>query len=152
MAGRRRKALTAAEKDAAIDSILVLMRDGPAESLTQACKKVGVSHGQFLSWVEADKGDLKDRYARARTLLMDRIAEGLIDLADNDPLFLPTGAIDSASVAHRKLQIDTRKWVLSKLAPKKYGEKLDLSSEDGSMSPSISVSFVKSTSDLDDRG
>lgn len=102
--------------------------------------------------MEADDGDLKDRYARARTLLMDRIAEGLIDLADNDPLFLPTGAIDSASVAHRKLQIDTRKWVLSKLSPKKYGEKLDLSSEDGSMTPSIAVTFVKSAGEQDGRG
>ena len=28
---------------------------------------------------------------------------------------------------HRRLQIDTRKWLLSKLLPKKYGDKLEIS-------------------------
>lgn len=44
-----------------------------------------------------------------------------------------------------KLRIWARQWRASKLAPKKYGEKLDLSSSDGSMTPSISVNFVKPT-------
>ena len=29
-------------------------------------------------------------------------------------------------LAHRKLQVDTRKWLASKLKPKKYGDKLEV--------------------------
>ena len=33
---------------------------------------------------------------------------------------------NSESVQRSKLRVDTRKWLMSKLAPKKYGEKVDL--------------------------
>jgi hypothetical protein len=32
--------------------------------------------------------------------------------------------VDSASVQHARLRIDTRKWAASKLKPKKYGDKV----------------------------
>jgi len=32
-------------------------------------------------------------------------------------------------VQKHKLQVDTRKWLLSKLAPKKYGDKLEVSGD-----------------------
>ena len=34
------------------------------------------------------------------------------------------GSYYSAAVAKQRLQVDTRKWLLSKLAPKKYGDKV----------------------------
>jgi hypothetical protein len=39
------------------------------------------------------------------------------------------GKLDGVSVAHARLRVDTRKWLLSKLAPKKYGDKLELSGD-----------------------
>jgi hypothetical protein len=41
---------------------------------------------------------------------------------------------------HRKLRVDARKWVVSKMNPKKYGDKVEIdhSSKDGSMSPNLS--------------
>ena len=129
---KRRSRLTQDERQDIIENILHLMREGPANSLLDACKLSGVSRGQFLSWVEQDKNDLKDKYASARVSLLDRMAEGLLDISDAEPPTLPTGAVDSAAVAHRKLQIDTRKWLLSKLAPKKYGERLELAGDQDS--------------------
>jgi hypothetical protein len=45
---------------------------------------------------------------------------------------IPTGEgkVDNAMVQKQRLRVDTRKWLLSKLAPKKYGDKLELSGDD----------------------
>lgn len=130
MTERKRKTkYTEDEKAILSEKALELIRHGPAESLTQACKACGLSAGQFLTWVEKDNGDLKERYARARVALLDRMAEGLIDISDANPAILPTGAVDSGYIAHQKLKIDTRKWLLSKLAPKKYGDKIEVSGD-----------------------
>jgi len=126
---KRRSPHTLDEKIAVIESILKMLHDGPAESLADACRRSSVTVGQFLSWIEKDAGDLKERYARARIALLDRMAEGLIEIADDHPGTLPNGAIDSGFVAHQKLRIDTRKWLLSKLAPKKYGDKIEVSGD-----------------------
>ncbi|MDE9483837.1 ubiquitin carboxyl-hydrolase, partial [Xenorhabdus bovienii] len=46
---------------------------------------------------------------------------------------------DPAEVAKAKLRVDTRKWFITKVAPKKYGElvkqEIDHKSTDGSMTP-----------------
>ena len=62
-------------------------------------------------WIQAHK-EFSDSYARARELQAEHWADELVDLAD---------LADDAQKA--RLQIDTRKWVASKLLPKKYGER-----------------------------
>ena len=125
----RRPKHTAEERDEVAARVFELMTHGPAESMAKACKACGVSPGQFLTWVEKDDKDYKERYARARVALYDRMAEGLIDIADDQPAILPTGAVDSGFIAHQKLRIDTRKWLLSKLAPKKYGDRIEVAGD-----------------------
>lgn len=39
---------------------------------------------------------------------------------------------DSTAVARNRLRMDARKWVASKLKPKKYGDKLALAGDDES--------------------
>jgi hypothetical protein len=54
------------------------------------------------------------------------------------------GATDSGAVQKQRLQVDTRKWLLSKIAPRKYGDKVTLAGdEDNPMKADISVRFVK---------
>ena len=36
---------------------------------------------------------------------------------------------DAVAVARNKLRIDTRKWILSKMLPREYGDKLELSGD-----------------------
>jgi hypothetical protein len=55
-----------------------------------------------------------------------------MELSDVDVGETPDGRKDWAAVQKHKLQVDTRKWLLSKLAPKKYGEKLEISGDDKS--------------------
>jgi len=101
-----------------IPAILAQMSEG--DSLRKCCETTGVVRSTFLSWVDADKG-LADQYAGARARMLDAQAEALEDIGD-----LAASAVTAVEVAGLRLKSDNRKWLLSKLAPKKYGEKLDL--------------------------
>jgi hypothetical protein len=84
-----------------------------------------------------NKDDFCTRYARAKEEQADFMIEEMIDIADdgsNDLMTITKGDIEyeqeNKEVTNRsKLRIDTRKWIASKLKPKKYGDKLDLMSD-----------------------
>lgn len=94
-------------------------------SLRKSCVKAGVPACTFLEWVEAD-AELAKQYARARESLIDNMAEELQDIADEPVGTTNLGATDSGAVQKQRLQVDTRKWLLSKLAPRKYGDKVEV--------------------------
>jgi hypothetical protein len=100
-------------------------------SCFKACQQAGVPMPTFMLWVGQD-AELADRYAQARENFVERIAQEVMELSDVDVGETPDGRKDWAAVQKHKLQIDTRKWLLSKLAPKKYGEKLEISGDDKS--------------------
>jgi hypothetical protein len=81
-----------------------------------------------LSWVlpENDpQGERAKQYARAREVGLEIRAEEIIDIADR--VDAKQGEMDDAVQVHRdKLRTDNRKWELSKLLPKKYGDRLAL--------------------------
>lgn len=93
-------------------------------SCFKACAAAGVPDATFLMWVSED-ADLAERYARAREGLIERMATDLLEIADEPVGTTIQGSVDSGAVQKQRLQIDTRKWLLSKLAPKKYGEKVE---------------------------
>jgi hypothetical protein len=97
-------------------------------SAFKACEAAGVPHSTFMEWLKAD-AELADRYARAREDLIERIANEVLELSDADVGEQPDGKKDWAAVQKHRLQVDTRKWLLSKLAPKKYGDKLELTGD-----------------------
>ena len=101
-----------------ISIVLASMEDGL--SLRKSCEHAEVSVTVFLRWVDADD-ELKEQYARARTRLLDAQAEELEEIGEK-----AARAGTAAEVAGLRLQSDNRKWLLSKLAPKKYGEKLEI--------------------------
>lgn len=79
-----------------------------------------------------------ERYARAREIFADSVFEEILDIADesNADLELVDGkiVINGEAVQRSRLKIDARKWMLSKLNPKKYGDKLEV---DGKFSGNI---------------
>lgn len=97
-------------------------------SCFKACQAAGVPHSTFIGWVNVDP-DLADRYTRAREDLIERMAQEVLELSDVDVGLQPDGKKDWAAVQKHKLQVDTRKWLLSKLAPKKFGDKLELTGD-----------------------
>lgn len=115
-----------ADQDKA-QAVLDEMRKG--HSMRAACVAVGVPNSTFLGWVESSP-ELAEQYARARDSMIDAIADDTMNIADEMPLMHPeTGAIDSAAVAHQRLRVDTRRWLLSKLAPKKYGDRVEVAGD-----------------------
>lgn len=97
-------------------------------SCFKACQAAGVPHSTFIGWVNVDP-DLADKYTRAREDLIERMAQEVLELSDSDVGLQPDGKKDWAAVQKHKLQVDTRKWLLSKLAPKKFGDKLELTGD-----------------------
>ena len=97
-------------------------------SCFKACQAAGVPHSTFIGWVNVDP-DLADRYTRAREDLIERMAQEVLELSGSDVGLQPDGKKDWAAVQKHKLQVDTRKWLLSKLAPKKFGDKLELTGD-----------------------
>ncbi len=105
------------------DAICALISEG--ESLRKACEMHDLSHSTFLTWAR-DLSDFANQYARARDIGTDLEFEALGEMQSQVPERGPGGAVDSGWVAWKRLQVDTQKWALAKKAPKKYGEKLDL--------------------------
>lgn len=97
-------------------------------SAFKACKAAGVPIGTFSGWIDSDRS-LAERYTRAREELIEFVASETMQIADAPVALTASGATDTGAVQKQRLQVDTRKWLLSKLAPKKYGDKLELSGD-----------------------
>jgi len=95
-----------------------------------------------------DNAELAKRYARACEMRADKIFDDMLSIADENSrdTFIDDKGIERTDhdvIQRSKLMVDTRKWVLAKLAPKKYGDKqeIDHKSSDGTMSPKTSIKF-----------
>ena len=107
------------------DLICAQLAEG--RSLRAICGEPGMpDRATVYRWLEADQS-FRDRYAQARDAGLDHMADELIQIADDssrDTLHGENGPIQDAEwVARSRLRVDARKWYLSKLAPKRYGEK-----------------------------
>ena len=119
------------DRDEKIEIVLNSMRfDGL--SLRKSCIVANLDVSTFMLWVSQDR-ELSEQYAKARESMLDKIADETMEIANERPESVVHanggGGIDSAFVAWQRLRIDTRKWHLSKLAPKKYGDKLEVSGD-----------------------
>ena len=115
------------ERKELADKVLDGMRKGTSAHM--ACQAVGLPQSTFATWVSED-ADLAERYARAREDLIEHMAAETLAIADAPVGSTEHGTTDSGAVQKQRLQVDTRKWLLSKLAPKKYGDQLTLSGND----------------------
>jgi hypothetical protein len=97
--------------------ICALLSDGL--SLRKVALAVGCDESSIRQWADEDEV-FAPQYANARNRYHEVIACQLIELADE------ARDDDVAKTNAYRLAIDTRKWVLSKVLPKKYGDKLNL--------------------------
>lgn len=96
-----------------------------------------ISSATFYDFMDENNDRLK-KYARATELRAEKMAEETLEIADcigDDVMILPDGReVENQRVINRdRLRVDTRKWLLSKLHPKKYGEKIsqEVTGKDG---------------------
>lgn len=117
-------------REEVIEAILSGVEEG--KSLNQVCREIDFPRKTFETWLDKDV-DLSAKYARAREGRADKLFEQILDIADTPQI----GTIETLKewgtevqtrdmIDHRRLQIDARKWMLGKMAPKKYGDRLAL--------------------------
>lgn len=106
------------------------------------------SRSTIHQWIK-DNEKFSDKYARAKEDQADFLAEEIIKIADteNKTEVEFIGSEGSSTTIHdnvqrSRLQIDARKWIASKLKPKKYGDKIDVTS-DGDKITTYNVGFKK---------
>lgn len=95
------------------------------------------SAGTVYNWLlEEDKKEFLKQYAYARNAQAEHLFDELLEIADdgsNDLMTITKGdhsyEVENKEVVNRsRLRVDTRKWYLSKVLPKKYGDKVDVTS------------------------
>lgn len=95
-------------------------------SLRKACVKAGVKHPtDILELCERDT-EFDQQYARARILGYKLLADEILEISDEVSADFTGEKPDPEMVARSRLRVDSRKWMLSKMLPKIYGDKLDL--------------------------
>jgi hypothetical protein len=90
-----------------------------------------------VKWTET-RPEFGERYAHARKLGLDALAEEILEISDdgsNDWMERerPDGSVEtvlnSEHINRSRLRVDARKWLLSKMAPKKYGDRIELAGD-----------------------
>jgi hypothetical protein len=93
----------------------ICRRISEGESLRSICRDPGFpSEGSVRAWLREDRDGFAVRFRIARDLQLDCWSDQIVDLADRDDL----------DPRDRQVRIDVRKWLMAKLAPKRYGERL----------------------------
>lgn len=106
-------------------------------SMRSVCAFEGLpSISTVFKWIRENK-EFAQQYARATEERTEAMSEEILDIADdgsNDFMVITKGKgsyeVENKEVTNRsRLRVDTRKWLMSKMKPKKYGDKLDLTSD-----------------------
>jgi len=101
-------------------------------SLRSVCSDEGMpAESTVRLWATEDRDGFAAHYARAREAQMDALGEDILEIADDTRGDFKKNAdgvevVDSEAIQRSKLRVDARKWLMSKIAPKRYGDKLDL--------------------------
>lgn len=152
----------------AADAVLEGIAEGG--SLREVCGKPGLpSVTTFMRWLADERNEnLRERYARARELQAEYMAEDILSIADEECTMVKADkhgtqdddgqgntevVFDSTAVQRNRLRVDTRKWLLSKLAPKKYGDKVlneHTGANGGAIKVASTVTFVRPTARPED--
>lgn len=103
--------------EATVDKICEQIAEGKS-LVTILKKKATPSYTRVMVWLQENE-EFRDKYARARTDQADYMADEILAIADK-----AAKAKDNVTIQAARLRIDTRKWVASKLKPKKYGERV----------------------------
>lgn len=113
----------------------ICLRLSQGQTLRSICKDDHLpAESTVRLWVLDDRNGFAAHYARARNLGLDCMADYALTVARDgkgDEYDPETGKINQESYQRSRLHVDTLKWYLSKLAPKRYGDKLQHTGPEG---------------------
>jgi hypothetical protein len=105
------------------------------KSLRKVCEENEIKPSTFLRQVALDE-NLAEQYARAMQVRADTHFSEIVEISDTQQI----GTVETSKewgtetktadmVEHRRLRIDARKWVIARMNPRKYGDKLELAGD-----------------------
>ena len=121
----------------------ICLRLTEGESLRAICRDDDTPHiTTVMAWLfdPMDSDDprfaFRDSYARARQAQAELMAEEIMEIADDSTGDATTSedgktTVNPEHIARSRLRVDSRKWVVSKLLPKVYGDKLQHTGDGG---------------------
>ncbi|ASN73038.1 hypothetical protein R2B_p001 [Ralstonia phage DU_RP_II] len=104
--------LTTSERHTRVEAVIKRVLEGAP--IKDAIKGYFAGTSDFYDCVSSER-ELSLRFTRAMEMRAELLVDELVTIADSDE--------DPQRVRNR---LDVRKWVASKLLPKKYGERIDL--------------------------
>lgn len=119
---------------------VICQRIAEGESLRSICKGEHMpAMSSVFRWLADDANEsFREQYAHAREVQAESMAEEILEIADdgsNDTYKDDNGneRTDQEVIGRSRLRVDARKWLLSKMMPKKYGEKIqqEIGGKDG---------------------
>jgi hypothetical protein len=96
-----------------VDTILDRIANG--ESLRTVCKDERMPHISTIIQWKLDNESFSAQYENARQVQAQHLFDELLEICDDT----------TGETQRDRLRVDTRKWYLSKVAPKIYGDKFD---------------------------
>lgn len=111
---------------------IICERIAEGESLRAICRCDEMpAMSTVFKWL-VTHSKFSEQYAHARDAQADALADEILDIADDGSrdyaMVDGREVVDHDHIARSRLRVDTRKWIASKLKPKKYGEKLEVES------------------------
>ena len=147
---------TVEKKEIAVKEILLEIMKGRSLTAILKTEERGdlPSKVTFFEWLKEDE-ELTNQYARATEVRADIIFDDILAIADentNDTSINENGieVVNNDVIQRSRLRIDARKWVLSKLNPKKFGDQTAVTSggeKIQNMPTSIQVEINKANED-----
>lgn len=118
---------------------LICERIANGASMRAACKDADMPGlASVFQWLRLYP-EFAEQYARATKERSEAMAEEIMDISDdgtNDWMEdqymkgkTPGWKVNGEAVQRSKLRVETRKWLMSKMIPKKYGDKVDVTSD-----------------------
>lgn len=111
----------------------ICVRLGLGQSLREICRDENMpDKSTVMRWLAANPA-FRDQYAGAREAQADYYAEEIIEISDdgtNDWMERQRNdgsveEVENKEVLNRsRLRVDTRKWLMARMAPKKYGDRV----------------------------
>jgi hypothetical protein len=116
----------------------ILKRVSEGATLRKVCRDEGIPESTVRTWARDNRHNFAAQYAQARAMQVDALADELLEVAYRDDL----------DANDKRVRCDTIKWTLSKLAPKRYGDRLLVAGD--SENPIVYLHKQVSVADLND--
>jgi hypothetical protein len=100
------------------DKIISAVSNG--KPLKTICNELGIPRETVIAWALDDRDDFGERLKEACFWRTDVWADEILEMSD------ASRGKDMAGVQSHKLSVDSRKWLLSKLRPDQFGDRVQV--------------------------